>query len=137
MVAHNVGAVSRQASENSSYQMNVSTHVLSEKEWICFLLETFSFIVRRRLEAVLQFIFRKTLTLKFDCRSPFQRSVMSILRFISRYSYERCSISLVRRSSSCLPLFCFLVSNGVSIGKHVESCDEVAERGYTKSTVSF
>ncbi len=46
MVAHNVGAVSQQASENSSYQMNVSTHVLSEKRMYYYLM---SWFVRARL----------------------------------------------------------------------------------------
>ena len=49
MVAHNVGAVSRQASENSSYQMNVSTHVLSEKECLTPTCSLMSCFVRARL----------------------------------------------------------------------------------------
>ena len=49
MVAHNVGAVSRQASENSSYQMNVSTHVFSEKECLTPTCSLMSCFVRARL----------------------------------------------------------------------------------------
>jgi hypothetical protein len=100
-----------------------------------FRLKMFSFIIWRRLVAVLQLIFRCWVGCLI-AGNLFRN--MSLLRFIFRKSFGRCSISLVCR----LAVYRLLLPSvkwrfNWKTFWILCSDDEVSERGYTKSIVSL